>query len=104
MWANDKHLFFKPTEDWPADQKFKIIFDKKFFPPQILMERLAYEFQTPRFEIAIKELQLYQDPTDPTQRQMTATLELTHAVEPGELDRHIQLLMIGDDSLTSHML
>src|SRR5213595_1516859 len=28
MWATDKHLFFKPSEDLPADQKFKIIFDK----------------------------------------------------------------------------
>src|SRR5215510_6533069 len=99
IWATDKHLFFKPTEDWPADQKFKIIFDKKFLAPQVLIERLAYEFQTPPFEVAIKELQLYQNPADPTQRQITATLELTHAVEPGELDRHIQMLMIGGSNV-----
>ena len=99
MWANDKHLFFKPSKDWPADQKFKIIFDKKFFPSQVLIERLVYEFTTAPFEIAIKELQLYQDPANPTQRQVTATLELTHAVEPGELDRHLQLLMIGRSTI-----
>src|SRR6266566_7450291 len=99
MWANDKHLFFKPTVDWPADQKFKVIFDKKFFPPHIKLERLTYEFQTPPFQIEIKELQLYQDPANPTQRQITATLELTHAVEPGELDRHIQLQMIGGSNV-----
>ena len=99
MWATDKHLFFKPSEDWPADQKFKIIFDKKFFPPHVFVERHVYEFTTPPFEIAIKELQLYQDPADPTQRQITATLELTHAVEPGELDRHLQLLMIGGSTI-----
>src|SRR5437867_8161775 len=99
MWANDKHLFFKPTEDWPADQKFKVIFDKKFFPPHIKLERLTYEFQTPPFQIAIKQLELYQDPANPTQRQITATLDLTHAVEPGELDRHIQLEMIGGSAV-----
>ncbi len=99
MWANDKHLFFKPTVDWPADQKFKVIFDKKFFPPHIKLERLTYEFQTPPFQIAIKQLELYQDPANPTQRQITATLELTHAVEPGELDRHIQLEMIGGSAV-----
>src|SRR6184192_1639231 len=98
-WNSDKELAFRPTQDWPADQKFKITFDKKFFPPQVLMERLAYEFQTPPFDIAIKELQLYQDPTNPTQRQVTATLELTHAVEPGELDRHIELEMIGGSAV-----
>jgi alpha-2-macroglobulin len=95
MWTGDKHLFFQPTEDWPADKKFKVIFDKKFFPPHVKLERLTYEFQTPPFAIAIKEVELYQDPADPTQRQVTATLELTHEVEPGELDRHIQLMMIG---------
>ena len=99
MWATDKDLVFRPSEDWPADQKFKIIFDKKFFPPQVLMERHVYEFQTPPFEIAIKDLELYQDPADPTQRQITATLELTHAVDPGELDRHLQLLMIGGSTI-----
>lgn len=99
MWATDKHLFFKPSEDWPADQKFKIIFDKKFFPSPVLVESRVYEFTTPPFEIAIKSLELYQDPADPTQRQITATLELTHAVEPGELDRHLQLLMIGGSTI-----
>jgi alpha-2-macroglobulin len=98
-WTSDKELAFRPTEDWPADQNFKIIFDKKFFPPHVLMERLSYEFRTPPFEIAIKELELYQDPTNPTQRQVTATLELTHAVEPGELDRRIQLPMIGGSAV-----
>ena len=42
-WNSDKELAFRPTEDWPADQKFRIVFDKKFFPPQVLMERLVYE-------------------------------------------------------------
>ncbi len=98
-WNSDKELAFRSTADWPADQKFRIIFDKKFFPPQVLMERLVYETQTPAFAIAISQLELYQDPTNPTQRQVTATLELTHAVEPGELDRHIQLVMIGGSAV-----
>src|SRR5438132_65920 len=99
MWAGDKHLFFQPKEDWPADKKFKVIFDKQFFPPHTVLERLSYEFQTPPFEIAIKQLELYQDPANPTQRQVTATLELTHTVEAAELDRHVQLLMIGGSAV-----
>jgi uncharacterized protein YfaS (alpha-2-macroglobulin family) len=98
-WASGDVLVFEPTEDWPADKKFRVIFDKKFFPRHILMERLIYEAQTPPFAIAIKQLELYQDPANPTQRQVTATLELTHAVEPGELERHIQLLTIGGSKL-----
>ena len=94
-WGFEDMLVFQPTDDWPADQKFRIIFDKKFFPRHVLMERLVYEAHTPPFAAAIKELELYQDPANPTQREITATIELTHAVEPGELDRHLQLQMIG---------
>src|SRR5437764_7001547 len=63
------------------------------------MERLTYETQTPPFAIAISQLELYQDPANPKLRQVTATLELTHAVEPGDLDRHIQLLMVGGSAV-----
>jgi uncharacterized protein YfaS (alpha-2-macroglobulin family) len=98
-WAAGDVLVFEPTEDWPADRKFRIIFDKKFFPRHVLMERLVYEAQTAPFAIAIKDLEFYQDPTNPMQRHVTATLQLTHMVEPGELERHIQLLMIGRSSV-----
>ena len=98
-WAAGDILAFQPSEDWPADQKFRVIFDKKFFPRHILMEKLEYEARTPRFAITIKQLELYQDPANPTQRQITATLELTHAVEPGELERHLQLRMIGGSNV-----
>ncbi len=98
-WSSDRELIFRPTEDWPADRKFQIIFDKQFFPSQVLMERLNYETRTPAFSIAIAQLELYQDPTNPKQRQVTATLDLTHQIEPGELDRHIKLSMIGGSTV-----
>src|SRR5205807_8185781 len=80
-------------------QKLRIIFDKKIFPSHVLMERLVYETQTPRFEAAIKQLELYQEPVNPTQRAITATIELTHAVEPGELDRHLQFTSVGGSNI-----
>jgi len=98
-WAAGDVLVFEPTEDWPADRKFRVVFDRKFFPRHVLMERLVYEAQTPPFVIATKGLEFYQDPTNPIRRQVTATFEMTHAVEPGELERHIQLLMIGRSSV-----
>src|SRR5205807_7496186 len=66
-WGSDKELVFRPTEDWPADQKYRIGFDKTFFPSQVLMERLTYETQTQTFTIAISQLELYQDPSTPKQ-------------------------------------
>jgi len=63
------------------------------------MERLAYETRTPPFAITVKELEIYQDPTNPTRREISSTLELTHAVDPGELERHVQLKMVGGSNI-----
>src|ERR1700693_4100226 len=98
-WIKDDILVFDPSEDWPADQIFRIVFDKKFFPSHVRMERYSYETKTPAFEIAIKKVELYQDPTNPTQRSITATIELTHAVEPGELERHLQFETVSGANL-----
>lgn len=98
-WVKDTVLLFEPSEDWPADTTFRIHFDKSFFPDHVRMEKLAYETQTPPFEIAIKKLELYQDPTSPTQRSLTAILELTHAVETGELDKHLQFATVSGANL-----
>ena len=98
-WAQADVLVFQPTEDWPADQKFRVIFDKNFFPRHVLMDHLAYETRTPPFSVSIKQLEIYQDPTNATRRDISATLELTHAVDPGELERHIQLTMPGGSNI-----
>ncbi len=98
-WVQADILVFEPTEDWPADQKFRVIFDRNFFPRHVSMERLVYETRTPAFSIAIKELEIYQDPTNPTRREISATLELTHAVDPGELEQHVQLTMVGGSNI-----
>jgi alpha-2-macroglobulin len=100
-WIQPDILVFEPTEDWPADQKFRMIFEKNFFPRHVLMERFVYETRTPPFLLAIKQLEIYQDPTNPTRREISATLELTHAVDPGELDRHVQIAMVGGSNIFS---
>ena len=94
-WASSDVLVFKPVEDWPPDRNYRVTFEKKLFPAHVLMERLGYDFHTPPFQIAVKQLELYQDPVNQGQRQVTATFELTHPIDPGELERHVQLSMIG---------
>jgi uncharacterized protein YfaS (alpha-2-macroglobulin family) len=98
-WSADDILLFEPTEDWPAEQKFSVIFDRNFFPHHVRLERLRYEFETPALTIAIRDLVLYQDPINPAVRQVTATFEMTHRVEPGELERRIELETLGESKV-----
>ena len=90
---------FEPAQDWPADRKFSIIFDKAFFPSQVLMDRLQYEASTPPFRAEIKSVIFSEDAKEPgTQRVITA-VELTHAVEPAEMEKHVALAMVGTSSV-----
>ncbi len=94
-WSSDDTLFFEPKEIWPAEQKFRVTFERNFFPHQVVMDKLQYEFVTAPFAIAIKSFDFYQDKLNPKLRQVVATLEATHRVEPGEIEAHAALEMIG---------
>ena len=98
-WSADDILLFEPAEDWPAEKKFSVTFDKSFFPSHVRLERSRYEFETPVFGIAIRDLVLCQDPINPEVRQITATLEATHRIEPGELERRIEFEMLGGSKI-----
>jgi len=98
-WSADDILLFEPTEDWPAEKKFAVIFHKNFFPHHVRLEQLRYEFETPALKIAILDLELYQDPINPAVRQVTATFEMTHRVEPGELERRVKFETLGTSKI-----
>ncbi|PZR71784.1 MAG: alpha-2-macroglobulin [Chthoniobacterales bacterium] len=98
-WSNDSKLVFTPTQDWPADRRFRIIFDRDLFPSHVRMEKLEYEASTPPFRAEIHTVALSEDAKEPGVQRVTATIELTHAVEPGEIDKHAALIMLGGSNV-----
>ncbi|HWM25531.1 MAG TPA: alpha-2-macroglobulin [Chthoniobacterales bacterium] len=94
-WTNDRKLAFTPAQDWPAAAKYRIIFDKHLFPSHIRMDKLEYDVSTPSFGAEIKSVVLSEDAMEPGVQRIIATVNLTHAVEPGELDKHSALTMVG---------
>ncbi|MGI8820959.1 MAG: alpha-2-macroglobulin [Chthoniobacterales bacterium] len=98
-WIDDRKLVFEPSEDWPADRKFQIVFAKELFAPQVRMERLQYEVATPPFRVEIKSFTLSEDVKEPGVQRMLAEVALTHSVEPGELEKHATLAMLGESDV-----
>ena len=98
-WTSDAQLTFKPKRDWPAGQKYRVTFEKNFFPKRILLEREAVEVTTPLFSDVVQEIEFYQDPKDPAIRQVVATLAFTHSVDRKDLEKHIALSMIGGSNV-----
>jgi alpha-2-macroglobulin len=98
-WTNDRKLAFAPAQDWPADRKFRIIFDKDFFPSHVRMDKLEYEVSTSAFRAEIKSVIFSEDAKEPGVQRVIATIDLTHAVEPGELDKQATLNMVGGSNV-----
>ncbi len=98
-WTNDRKLTFAPAQDWPADRKFRIIFDRDLFPSHVRMDKLEYEAVTPPFRAEIKSVVFSEDAKEPGVQRVIATIELTHAVEPGQLDKFAVLNMIGGSNI-----
>ncbi|HEY2615008.1 MAG TPA: MG2 domain-containing protein, partial [Chthoniobacterales bacterium] len=98
-WMSDRKLAFAPKDDWPADRKFRIIFEKDLFPSHVRMDKLDYETSTPPFSAEIKSIVLSEDAKEPGVQRVIATINLTHAVESGELDKHAALNMAGGSNV-----
>jgi alpha-2-macroglobulin len=98
-WSSDSRLTFTPKNDWPAEQTYRITLDKELFPRRVLLARHEVEITTPAFAGEIKDLEFYQDPKEPSVQQVTATVEFSHSVKRGDLERHIALSMLGGSSV-----
>ncbi len=94
-WATDMSLMFRPKNDWPAGQKYRIVLDRSIFPKHALLERHEVEATTPAFAATMPKIEFYTDPTDPAVKQVTATFEFTHRIDMVELEKHLSLAMIG---------
>jgi len=98
-WINDRKLVFAPAQDWPADRKFRVLFDKELFPSHVRMDKFEYETSTPPFRAEIKSVIFSEDAKEPGVQRVIATIDLTHAVEPGELDKHATLSMVAGSNV-----
>ena len=98
-WLNDHTLVFLPTEDWPAHRKFRVTFEKSFFPRHVLVERHQHEFTTPAFAAKIGSCEFTEDAKEPNVQRVIAKVELTHRVDPGELEKHITLAVTAKSTV-----
>lgn len=81
IWQSDSKLVFTPTNDWPADQTYKIHFDKKLFASHVKIDKLDYDFSTKPFVASIDEFKFYQDPVNVKNRQGVATVSFNYPVD-----------------------
>jgi alpha-2-macroglobulin len=63
------------------------------FAPQVRLKNYSYSFHSPAFEAQITTAEFYEDPSDPKNKQVVATVEFTHPVDKADLEKRIELRM-----------
>ena len=94
-WCSDRLLVFTSGVPWPAAQKCRVTIDPAALGPRVRLADYHLETRTPPFQGIFAEARFYQDPRYPAEKQVTATLTFTHAVDPAELERHVSVTMLG---------
>ncbi|HVE15398.1 MAG TPA: MG2 domain-containing protein, partial [Chthoniobacterales bacterium] len=94
-WISDNMLRFKPGEDWPAATSYRVTIDRAALPAHVRLASYRYDWKTPDFTATVREIEFYQDPRDPTVKQVVATVDLSHQVDPQSLVAHAGFFMLG---------
>ncbi|MGH8412856.1 MAG: alpha-2-macroglobulin family protein, partial [Pseudomonas sp.] len=81
-WADDRSLVFTPEKDWPVDAHYTIDLAKKtLLADGVLLSQYTSQFSTQPFRATLTQNELYQDPSNPTQKQLVATFHFSHPVD-----------------------
>jgi uncharacterized protein YfaS (alpha-2-macroglobulin family) len=98
-WDSDRALVFHPARDWPADTRYHISLERKVVASHVLLSRYSFQVRTPAFAANLKKFEFYQDPVDATMKKVVATIEFTHSVAAGEIEKNLAMAMLGDSQV-----
>ncbi|MCP4294430.1 MAG: hypothetical protein GY786_02360, partial [Proteobacteria bacterium] len=91
LWQSDQDLSFTPKQDWPVDQEIIIKFEKTFFPEHINLKDYSYFLKTPEFKAQLRELSFYQNPKEPKDKKVVATINFSHPVDPESFEKSLKI-------------
>jgi uncharacterized protein YfaS (alpha-2-macroglobulin family) len=92
-WEQDNKLRFQPKSEWPVGNKYEVKFEKGSLKPGVVLSSNKFYFTSPEFIPTMQRGEFYEDPTDPKVKQTVFTVQFTHAINKGELERKAKLLM-----------
>jgi hypothetical protein len=96
-WIADAQLQFTPASDWPIDASLTVKFARKgFFAKNVELEDYRFDFKTQPFSAKISESQFYQDPQNPAQKSLVATVSFSHPVDSAQFEPHVSLVPAKD--------
>ena len=96
-WLNDKRLQFSPNSDWPVDASFSVKIGRKgFLAKTVELDDYSFKFKTQPFSARITNSQFYQDPQNPTLKNLVATVGFSHPVDTTQFEQYVSLIPAKD--------
>ena len=90
-WESDRELEYVPTAEWAIHQKYEVRFKSGVFPDHVLLESDRVQFTTQEFSGQIIKAELYQNPLDPKDKRIVATIKFTHPVDAKDFRSRISI-------------
>ncbi|SPY33081.1 alpha-2-macroglobulin [Pasteurella canis] len=101
FWNTDTMLSFKPENDWPAGQEYKIKIDEKILNPQhtyVKALKKPFTVTTPSFSADITEQYFYQDPNQAHIRYAIVGVSFSHPVDKEKFEKAIQINLVRQNN------
>jgi len=93
-WTDDHTLLFVPEKDWPIDTGYSIDISKKgLLAGGVLLDHYNAQFSTQPFRAKLAQNELYQDPVNPTLKQLVATFRFSHPVDEDSLRKRVSVTL-----------
>ena len=105
QWLDDRKLRFTPAADWPVGAHVTVRFAAaQAFAPQLTIADDRFAFDLPAFTVRTGTSELYQDATDPSQKQALLQLRFNYPVDPVALEKHLGVVLVARDGGTVKQL
>ncbi len=96
-WLDDKRLQFTPGADWPVDASFTVKIGRKgFLAKTVELDDYSFKFRTQPFSAKITNSQFYQDPQNPTMKNLVAAVGFSHPVDTAQFEQYVSLIPAKD--------
>ncbi|MFN8390829.1 MAG: MG2 domain-containing protein [Bdellovibrionota bacterium] len=90
--SDENSINFVPTAPWPVGERVTISVDQATFP-NVSFKDSSATFTTPPMLAEFGSQTLYTNPENPSLRQATVTLRMSHPPKPGDVERLISAQM-----------
>ncbi len=92
-WQSDHELNFIPENPWPAGQKYTLSLDPTLFASHVKLQKYTYLWNTAAFTAGVNGLTLYQNPKNPAEQQIVATIDFNYPINPQQITKYIHLIL-----------